>query len=137
MEDGADSPCMLGRDNREILLLTAYNVSQYKNAKVGKDTLFNQQIALYKLNNIRDPDPKRQFMEDLVHLITKARQENKDIILSGDFNELIGDDPRMMAKVVKAGHLTDVHGHQHGEIAISTYTRGTKRLAGSESISAR
>jgi hypothetical protein len=29
-----------------------YNVSQYKNAKVGEDTLFNQQIALYKLKNI-------------------------------------------------------------------------------------
>lgn len=43
---------MLGRDNREIMILTAYNVSQFVNAKVGDDTLFNQQIALYKLQNI-------------------------------------------------------------------------------------
>jgi hypothetical protein len=38
---------MVGKDNKEIMVLTAYNVSQYKNAKVGEDTLFNQQIALY------------------------------------------------------------------------------------------
>jgi hypothetical protein len=43
---------IIGRDMREIMILTAYNVSQHKNAKVGDDTLFNQQIALYKLNNI-------------------------------------------------------------------------------------
>jgi hypothetical protein len=60
---------MIGKDNREILILTAYNVSQYKNAKVGEDTLFNQQIALYKLNKIREPDPKKIFIEDLKTLI--------------------------------------------------------------------
>jgi hypothetical protein len=51
------------------MVLTAYNVSQYKNAKVGEDTLFNQQIALYKLKNIRDPDPKKIFVEDLTLLV--------------------------------------------------------------------
>jgi hypothetical protein len=33
---------LIGRDTKEIMILTAYNVSQYKNAKVGEDTLFNQ-----------------------------------------------------------------------------------------------
>jgi hypothetical protein len=47
------------------MIIRAYNVSQYKNAKVGNDTLFNQQIALYKLNNIREPDPKKIFITDL------------------------------------------------------------------------
>jgi hypothetical protein len=119
---------MIGKDNREILILTAYNVSQYKNAKVGEDTLFNQQVALYKLKNIRDPDPKKIFIEDLTKLIKNARNEDKDIILTGDFNELVGDDANGMAKVLQAGNLTDAHGHQHGIIDTNTYTRGTKRL---------
>jgi hypothetical protein len=119
---------LIGRDNKEILVLTAYNVSQYKNAKVGEDTLFNQQIALYKLNNIREPDPKKIFINDLKQLVVKARKEDKDIILTGDFNELIGDEPNGMAKVLSAGGLTDAHSHQHGEVDIATYTRGTKRL---------
>jgi hypothetical protein len=119
---------LIGRDNREILILTAYNVSQLVNAKVSDDTLFNQHIALYKLKNIRDPDPMKLFIMDLTELVKKARQEGKDIILTGDFNELVGDDPTRMAKVLEAGQLTDVHGHQHGEVDIKTYTRGHKRL---------
>ena len=30
-----------------------------------------------------------------------------------DFNERIGDDPKMMAQVIAAGRLTDVHTHKH------------------------
>jgi hypothetical protein len=119
---------LIGRDNKEIMILTAYNVSQYKNAKVGEDTLFNQQTALYKLNDIREPDPKKIFITDLTEIVRKARKEDKDIILTGDFNELVGDDPNGMAKVLSAGNLADAHSHQHGAAEISTYTRGTKRL---------
>jgi hypothetical protein len=119
---------LIGRDTKEIMVLTAYNVSQHKNAKVGEDTLFNQQIALYKLNNIRDPDPKQIFIEDLINIVKEARKEDKDIILTGDFNELIGDDTRGMLRVLQAGELTDTHEHQHGTVDITTYTRGIKRL---------
>ncbi|OEU19894.1 hypothetical protein FRACYDRAFT_235957 [Fragilariopsis cylindrus CCMP1102] len=119
---------LIGKDNKEIMVLTAYNVSQHKNAKVGDDTLYNQQTALYKLKDIRDPDPKKLFIEDLTALVKKARMEDKDIILTGDFNELVGDDPNGMVKVISAGGLTDAHSHQHGIVDITTYTRGVKRL---------
>jgi hypothetical protein len=74
---------LIGRDNREIIILTAFNVSQFINAKVGDDKLFNQQIALNKLKNIRDPDPKKIFIADLIEVVQKARREDKDIILTG------------------------------------------------------
>jgi hypothetical protein len=48
--------------------------------------------------------------------------------LTGDFNELVGDDANGMAKVLQAGRLTDAHRHQHGIIITNTYTRGTKQL---------
>jgi endonuclease/exonuclease/phosphatase family metal-dependent hydrolase len=83
---------------------------------------------LYKLHNIRDPDPKKIFIEDLSAMVRKARKDDKDIILTGDFNELVGDNPRGMSKVLTSGDLTDAHGHQHGTIDITTYTRGVKRL---------
>jgi hypothetical protein len=118
----------IGRDTKEIMILAAYNVSQYKNAKVGEDTLFNQQIALYKLNNIKNPYPKKLFNKDLTAIVTKARKEDKDIVLTGDFNELVDDDPRGMTTVLSAGNLTVAHGHQHGTVDITTYTRGIKRL---------
>jgi exonuclease III len=119
---------LIGRDSKEILILTAYNVSQVVNAKVGDDTLFSQQIALYKLKNIRDPDLKKIFIADLVEVVKKAIAVDKDIILTGDFNELVGDDNNLMVRVLQAGCLTDVHVHQHGEVDIKTYTRGHKRI---------
>jgi endonuclease/exonuclease/phosphatase family metal-dependent hydrolase len=54
--------------------------------------------------------------------------EDKDIILTGAFNELVGDIPNGMVKVLSAGSLTDAHSHQHGIVDTTTYTRGTKRL---------
>jgi hypothetical protein len=110
------------------MIITAYNVSQYKNTKVREDTLFSQQIALYKLKNIRDPDPKRIFIKDLTALVKTARKKDKDIISTGEFNKLIGDDPRGMSKVLSEGELTDAHKDQHGPVDITTYTRGVKRL---------
>jgi hypothetical protein len=68
---------IIGRDTKEIMIVTAYNVSQYKNAKVGEDTLFNQQPSLYKLKNIRDPDPKKIFIDDLVCSTCKESKKGK------------------------------------------------------------
>jgi endonuclease/exonuclease/phosphatase family metal-dependent hydrolase len=53
---------------------------------------------------------------------------DKDIILTGDFNELVGDNPHGMAKVLAAGGLTDACSHQHSIVDKTTYTRGTTRL---------
>jgi endonuclease/exonuclease/phosphatase family metal-dependent hydrolase len=61
-------------------------------------------------------------------LVKQARVTDKDIILTGDFNELVGDNPNQMAKVLQEGCLTDVHGHQHGEVDINAYTQGHKHL---------
>jgi hypothetical protein len=46
------------------------------NAKVGDDTLFNQQIVLYKLKNIQEPNPKKIFITDQVASIGKAGTSN-------------------------------------------------------------
>ena len=46
----------------------------------------------------------------------------------GDFNEVVGDDPKMIAKVISAGQLTDVHAHKHGHINIATHIRGRRRV---------
>ena len=44
----------------------------------------------------------------------------------GDFNEVVGDNPKMMAKVLLAGNLKDVHAHKHGHANIATYIRGRR-----------
>ena len=115
---------LLGKDNREILVLTAYNVPE--DTPAGDDTLHAQQTSLYLLDGEVDPNPRKNFIQDLLTLITTAKEDNQDIILMGDFNEVVGDDPKMMAKVLAAGNLTDVHAHKHGHANIATYIRGRR-----------
>ena len=117
---------LLGKDNREIIVLTAYNVPQ--DTPAGDDTLHAQQTSLYLLDGEVDPNPRKNFIRDLHTLVKEATENNQDLILMGDFNEVVGDDPKMMAKVLMAGDLTDVHAHKHGQAHIATYIRGRRRL---------
>ena len=115
---------LLGKDNREIIVLTAYNVPQETPA--GDDTLHAQQTSLYLLDGEVDPNPRKNFIRDLHTLVKATKDNNQDLILMGDFNEVVGDDPKMMAKVLMAGNLTNVHAHKHGHAHIATYIRGRR-----------
>ena len=117
----------MGKDNREILILTAYNVPQ--DTPAGDDTLHAQQTSQYLIDKIDNPNPRKLFIKYLLTLIKTAVNDNQDIILMGDFNETIGEDPRMMAKVLTAGRLTDIHANRHGlNTNIATYIRGKRRV---------
>ena len=102
---------MLGKDNREILVLTTYNVPQ--DAPARDDTLHAQQTTLYLLDSEVDPNPRKLFICDLLIIIITATKEKKDIILMGNFNKVDGEDPKLMATVLSAGKLIDVHAHKH------------------------
>ena len=118
---------MEGKNDREIMVLTAYNVPQ--EIKAGGDTLHAQQTSLYMLDGIDQPNPREQFIENLVKVIKKAVSKDKDTIITGDFNEVVGENPWMMAKVLLAGNLVDVYEVKHGnECNIATYIRGKRRL---------
>ena len=118
---------LLGKDNREILVLTSYNVPQETPA--GDDTLISQQTSLYLLDGKVDPHPRKLFICDLLFVITTATKENQDIILMGYCNEVIGDDPKMMTPVISAGRLTDVHAHKHGNHTnIATYIQSKRQV---------
>ena len=107
-------------------MLTAYNVPQ--DTPAGDGTLNAQQTSLYLLDGEVDPNPRKNFICDLHTLVKATKDNNQDLILMGDFNEVVGDDPKMMAKVLMAGNLTDVHAHKHGQAHIATYIRGRRQV---------
>lgn len=97
---------LLGKDNNKMLVVIAYNVPQ--ETPVGDNTLHAQQIFVHLLDRKVDPN-KKICIRDLLKIITTAIRDNQDIILMGDFNKTIGDNSKMMTKVVAAGRLIDVH----------------------------
>ena len=65
---------LLGKDNREILVLTAYSLP--KDIPTGDDTLHAQQMSLYLLDGKVDPNPRKLFIANLLTLITTATTKN-------------------------------------------------------------
>ena len=126
VEDKLGQGCgfvLLGKDNREILVLTAYNVPQETPA--GDDTLHAQQTSQYLLDKVENPNPRKLFIKDLLAFIEDIVRADQDIILTGEFNETSGEDPKIMTHVLTTGRLTDVHANRHGnKTDIATYIQG-------------
>ena len=127
---------LIGKGGKEILILTVYNVSQERAS--GNDTLYNQQQAQYLLhyNNHglqsdreRYIDPKKRFVKDLSSLLKAATATGKDIILTGDFNDTIGESHNDLTLALLESGLQDVIAIHHGfDTNIATYKRGPRRI---------
>ena len=79
----------------------------------GDDTLHTQQTSQYLLDKVENPNPRKSFVKDLLTLIKDAVQTDQDNTLMRDFNETISKDSKMMAEVLTADRLIDVHSNQH------------------------
>jgi exonuclease III len=119
---------LLGRDGRNIIVICAYQVCQ-KYSSTGQLTAYHQQVSLLRQQGIARPNPRLQFVQDLKALLSRYHKSSSDIILMGDFNEVIGLKIDGMESVIRAAHLTDVQVYCHGlENEQSTYSRGPNRV---------
>ena len=68
-------------------------------------------------------------MKDLRSLLQKAVDRQSDIILTGDFNDLIGESNNALTMLISDFGLIDIHTNKHGfDTDIPTYKRGPRRL---------
>jgi exonuclease III len=104
---------LLERDGRAVTVLCAYQVVQEK-GQHGPRTTYSQQVRMMRMEGTTDPNPRKAFIRDLKKTVKQLAQDDHDIILMGDFNELIGDKPDEMASVMSAGCLTDTYCFRHG-----------------------
>ena len=80
---------LLGRDGKSLIVLCAYQVCQ-KGGRQGCLTAFSQQYTILRRKGVDRPDPRRQFIKDLIDLLDPYVAAKADIILLGDFNESKG-----------------------------------------------
>ena len=114
----------------------AYNVSQ--KIAAGDDTLYLQQklryLREYNNNGVKTDkeayiDPKKRFVKDLRSLLQKAVDRQSDIILTSDFNEVVGESNNALTQLISDFGLIDVHTNKHGfDTDIPTYKRGPRQL---------
>jgi hypothetical protein len=120
---------LTGQDSQSVTLYSAYNVCHTTIKDAGPATVFAQQWQLLRLSGVAHPNPRKRFIADLRQDLASRILNNEAIILVGDFNERLGDDPNLMASICGEFDLLDVHDFQHGDAAtVPTYIRGSKRL---------
>jgi hypothetical protein len=120
---------LCGSEGKQVTIFSCYNVVKASIANVGPSTVFAQQYQLLRLAGNAQPNPRKQFADDLKHAITARRHNQEELILCGDFNEQLGDDPNLMSNVCAANDLFDVLDNRFGDDAnVPTYIRGSTRL---------
>jgi endonuclease/exonuclease/phosphatase family metal-dependent hydrolase len=123
------SATLTGTDGDSFTLFSLYNVVDTTLQEAGPSTVFAQLYRLLRLVGVTHPNPRKQCVGGLQRVIAQLVHNDEKVVVVGDFNELLGHDPGLMASVCAANHLFDVHPKFHGEVAnIPTYTRSSKRL---------
>ena len=119
---------LLGRNGRNIMIVSAYQVCNQQASTVGDRTAVAQQLSLLRRHG-KDCSPRKSFFDDLDHQIEEWRDQGYEIILSGDLNEELGADIYGFVQISAKWDLVEIIQHYHG-IAVEppTYARGTKRL---------
>jgi hypothetical protein len=123
------SATLTGSNGDSCTIFSLYNVVDTSLKDAGPSTVYAQQYRLLRLAGVTYPAPRQQCIEDLKLVIGRLQANREAIIITGDFNETLGTNPRLMASVCAEHHMFDVQAHFHGDSAdIATYIRGTKRL---------
>jgi exonuclease III len=87
-----------------------------------------QQESILRQNGETNPNPRKHFRLDLHKFFQQRRQDGDEIILTGDFNEALGDESDGISKLCSDFNLVDLMYSLHGSRTIPTYARGKKRL---------
>ena len=122
---------MAAKADRVVSIITAYQPCDVCGIQKGKFTVHAQQTSILREKYMNDPqpNPRKYFRKDLTRFLQTLQDKGDDLILLGDFNEVLGSDPSGMSKLCRDLVLSDVMQMRHETSnAPSTYARRTKRL---------
>jgi hypothetical protein len=112
-----------------LIIIMAYRVCEGNISTSGASTAFHQQWNILCRNSHPNPNPRKQFVTDLILKIEKWQRAGANIILGGDLNERLGDAQNGIANLVTECGLVDPHASAHGITGEpGTCSRGSKRL---------
>ena len=120
---------LTGKKDKQVLVVSAYRVSQSYPREAGYSTAYMQQYRAYIKDNVSKPKPKHKFLVDLASFLLtwKHKHEDSSIILMMDAN---GDrsDPHFYT-FLQETVLHDTVAHFSPNLKEqSTYINGRKRL---------
>ena len=118
-----------GREDQRYIILSGYRVCENQTVDPGSNNTFNQQYRLLHQKGYRDPDPRSQFVTDIIQVIKTWRNQNKAVLVCIDANE----NPQKQStdgitRIFTETDLTDLHSHRQKDSRPPTYNRGSKPI---------
>ena len=110
-----------------MVVLSAYQPI-VKGGIQGKITVAAQHLSLLMSSNDKTSNPRVAFRRDMTTALQEYTQQKYDILLAGDFNEVLGSDPDGMGKIAEQFGLLDLMSLRSSSSPPATYARGSKRL---------
>ena len=117
--------CISGRYGKKIYIVTSYRVSQESTSK-GETTAHKQQVRLLRKREIDNPNPKKQWGEDLTPIIKSWIAQGAQVLLMLDANSPLTD--ANFSKFVTDTGLFDILGALHGIDSPRSYNRGSRTI---------
>jgi hypothetical protein len=126
-----------GRHGRSIIVVTLYyQVCNQTIASAGSTTACLQQHTLLdeagritvNARGVPSPHPRKALLQDFSAQLRSWRSEGHEFIISGDLNEILGENPDEFGSITTEFNLTDVYRHRHGMSKPATFNNGHRRL---------
>ena len=111
---------------RNLLVVTAYRVSQRRTKGCGPTTSFMQQWRQLRAKGIANPNPQQQMLDDLATFLTPHLQAGNEVIIMMDANDSI--DSRPMDEFMDSLDLWDLMADFLPHTPPTTYHRGSKKI---------
>jgi len=116
-----------GKEDKRYIILSGYRVCENQQVDMGSNNTYNQQYRLLHQKGHRNPDPRTQFVNDLIQVINKWRAQQKAVLICIDANE----NPQKQStqgitRIFTETDLVDLHTSRYSnQTQPPMYNRGT------------
>jgi len=129
---GSDEPLgrwsyleLVGQQGMHLMVVSAYRVC-LQQFDATTTTVTAQQTRILLQQGITNPNPRAQFISDLIQQITSWRQQNKEVLIGMDANKNIDDPRSKIMRLFAETDLIDLHYHRYPATAKpATHQRGS------------
>jgi len=103
-----------GKDDQHYIVLLGYRVGDNQTVDLGSNNTYNQQFRILHQQGEPSPDPRTQFLDDLIHQIQVWQEQHKAVLICIDAN----DNPQQEStngdtRIFQETDLCDLHSVKH------------------------
>jgi len=101
---------MVGQHGKCMIIVSEYRVCPQE-FDATTNTATAQQIHLLLQNGQMQPNPRKQFVTDIIKQIKTCRQQGKEVLIGMDANEDVNNPKSQISHIFAETDLADMHHH--------------------------